>query len=120
MSHEQYSTCIAACHACADACEHCAVACLTEEEPRRLARCVALDLDCAPLCRLAAAAMARSSEHAGAICGFCAQICEACGEECAKHAHDHCQMCAEACRRCAETCHVVSDQAAEPVMAATA
>ena len=115
MAHQQYNACIAACHACADACDHCCIACLGEPEPRRLARCVALDIDCAQICRFAAAAMSRGSEFAGAVGGFCAEICEACEAECAKHAHDHCQMCAEACRRCAEACRIMSAQAPMPV-----
>jgi uncharacterized protein DUF326 len=115
MAHQESTACIAACNACADACDHCSIACLGEAEPRRLGRCIALDVDCAQLCRLTAAAMSRGSEFAGAICGFCAQICEACGAECAKHAHDHCQMCAEACRRCAEACSIASAQAPAPV-----
>ncbi|MEP7303836.1 MAG: four-helix bundle copper-binding protein, partial [Caldimonas sp.] len=28
---------------------------------------------------------------------LCAEICKACGEECAKHPMDHCQACARAC-----------------------
>lgn len=117
MAHAHYRACIDACNACADACDHCSTACLREPDPRPMARCIALDMDCAPLCRLAAAAMARGSEHAGAICGFCAQVCEACGEECAKHAHEHCQACAEACRRCAAACREMSAQAPAPVEA---
>jgi hypothetical protein len=36
----------------------------------------------------------------------CAEICRACGEECARHAqmHDHCRICAQSCRHCEETC----------------
>ena len=51
-----------------------------------MARCIALDIDCAQVCALAAAAMARGSEHAKAICMLCANICEVCGAECAHHA----------------------------------
>jgi hypothetical protein len=35
---------------------------------------------------------------------LCADVCEACGGECARHAQDHCQACARACRHCAEEC----------------
>lgn len=105
MSHERFHDCIAACNACAVACDHCAVACLQEDAPEQLTRCIALDVDCAAICRLAAGYMARGSELAGELCAVCALVCERCAEECELHAHmDHCRDCAEACRRCAEQC----------------
>lgn len=77
-----------------------------------MARCIALDIDCAAVCRLAAGTMARGSELAGAICNACAQVCEACAEECAKHAKmEHCRQCAEACRRCAQECRRMASTA---------
>lgn len=105
MRREIFQACIAACNACADACDHCAAACLEEDASGQLARCIALDVDCAAVCRLAAGYMARSSELAGDLCTACALVCERCAEECAQHAHmGHCRVCAEACRRCAEEC----------------
>lgn len=104
MAHEQFQSCIHACNACAAACDHCATACLQEEDVKMMARCVALDIDRAAICRLAAGYMARGSEMAAQLCQMCAEVCEACGEECAQHKHDHCQRCAEACRRCADEC----------------
>jgi hypothetical protein len=104
MNHQQYLACIAACNACADACDHCAAACLREDDVKMMTRCVALDMDCAAICRLAAGYMARGSELAQRICAMCADVCEACGAECAKHSHSHCQDCAQACRHCASEC----------------
>ncbi len=104
MSHEQFASCIQACYDCAAACDHCATACLQEDDPAPMARCIELDIQCADICRLAAASMARGSEFANAICELCADICQECGEECAKHQMDHCQACAQACKRCAEEC----------------
>jgi hypothetical protein len=69
-----------------------------------MARCIALDIDCAQICRLAAGYMARGSEFAGTICQACAEICDACADECAKYQVGHCQECAQACRRCADEC----------------
>ena len=108
MSHEEFRTCIEACNECAIACSHCASACLAEADPKPMARCIALDIDCAEICRLAAAYMSRGSELSSAICGACAEVCEACGDECEKHGMDHCKTCAEACRRCAEECRRMS------------
>lgn len=106
MAHEdKYRSCIAACNACADACDHCARACLSEADVAPLARCIGLDIDCAAVCRVAAGAMARDSECSRALCRACAEVCQACGDECARHtAMDHCRACADACRRCAEEC----------------
>jgi hypothetical protein len=108
MTHEQFASCIEACNACALACDHCAIACLNEEDPKAMASCIRLDLDCAATCRLAVGAMARDSEHAGAICALCADICESCAQECRQHDMDHCQACADACEQCAQACLTMS------------
>jgi hypothetical protein len=113
MAHQQYASCIEACDQCAIACYHCSTACLQEDDVKALARCMALDTDCAEVCKLASAAMARGSEQAHAICTLCADICDACGDECGKHPMDHCQACAEACRRCAQECRRMA-QAPKP------
>jgi hypothetical protein len=111
MAHEQYQSCIDACYACATACDHCAVSCLQESDPKPMARCIALDMDCAQICRLAAGYMARGSEMAGMICQACAEVCDACADECAKHAMSHCKECEQACRRCAEECRRMASAA---------
>lgn len=104
MTKQEFASCIEACNACADACDFCAASCLQEQDVKMMARCIALDMDCAQICRLAAGYMARGSENAKAICQQCADICQACGDECGKHQMSHCQECAAACRRCADEC----------------
>jgi len=104
MPHQQFQSCIDACYACAAACDHCAASCLQEQDVKPMARCIALDIDCAEVCRMAAAYMGRGSEFAKAVCQFCADVCQACGDECAKHQMSHCQECAQACHRCADEC----------------
>ncbi|HEY9064889.1 MAG TPA: four-helix bundle copper-binding protein [Burkholderiaceae bacterium] len=104
MPRQTDQACIDACNVCADACDHCAASCLREQDVKSMAHCIALDLDCAAICRTAAGYMARGSEFARALCRLCGQICKACGEECAKHPMAHCQECARACRGCAEDC----------------
>lgn len=89
---------------CVAACEMCASACLQEEDVQMMARCIQLDRDCADLCALTARYVARGSEHTQQILQVCADLCRACGDECARHDMDHCQECAEACRRCEEAC----------------
>ena len=112
MPHQKFNSCIEACNACATACNHCAASCLQEPDVKMMARCIALDIDCAEMCAMAAAAMGRGSECAKTICDACAQVCQACGEECGRHKMDHCQQCAQACRRCAEECRKMAAMAA--------
>ena len=104
MQNPVYEECIAACNSCAAACDHCASACLDEADVDKMVDCIRLDMDCAQICRLAAAYMARDSEFAQPLCQFCAEICAACADECARHEAMHCQACAQACRACAEQC----------------
>jgi hypothetical protein len=115
MPHKSMQTCIDACNGCAATCGHCASACLQEEaHGNSLARCIALDIDCAEVCRIAAAFMSRGSEFCVAICGLCAEVCDACAEECERHdIHDmdHCKECAAACRKCADECRRTANAA---------
>lgn len=104
MPKQKYDACIEACNACALACNYCASSCLQEQDVKMMAKCIALDIDCAQVCALAAATMARGSEHAKAICALCADICQSCSDECAQHHMEHCQECAKACQQCAQEC----------------
>ena len=117
MPHAQFETCIEACNACADACGHCAASCLQEPNVKAMARCIALDIDCAEICRLAASYMARGSDLSPAICRVCADICDTCAAECGKHEMEHCRECAEACRRCAEECRRMAQRPGTPTAA---
>lgn len=69
-----------------------------------MARCIALDIDCAQACEFAAAVMGHASENAKAVCAMGGEICRRCADECAKHQMAHGQACADACRRCAQEC----------------
>ena len=100
--------CLQACNECAVACLQCATACLQEADPKPMAGCIALDLECADICQLAAASIARGGEHMQAICALCAQACSSCATECGKHNMDHCKRCAEACKRCADACRAMA------------
>lgn len=89
---------------CVAACNYCASACLKEDDVKMMSKCIALDMDCAEICRTTGILLARDSEHGKYMLQECAEICEACAEECGKHQHDHCQACAKACRECAAAC----------------
>jgi hypothetical protein len=73
-----------------------------------MVQCIALDMDCAAMCTMAAGAIARGSNDAAAICALCADLCDRCGQECGRHPAEHCQACAQACQRCAQDCRSVS------------
>lgn len=112
MSHDKFRSCIEACVRCAQECEHCTMACLQEDDVKQMARCIRLDADCAEICWGAASYMSRGSEFAQEICRVCAEICDACGDECNKFDMDHCQRCAKACHDCAEECRKMAGVAA--------
>ncbi|WP_256213022.1 four-helix bundle copper-binding protein [Bacillus sp. OV322] len=77
---------------------------LNEEDVKMMSSCIRMDRECADICGLAARAMQSNSPFALQICQLCAEICEACGNECRQHHHDHSQKCADACLTCAEIC----------------
>lgn len=97
---------------CTAACHYCAKACLQEENVKKLAKCIELDLDCAGATTYGAELAARNSNLLGRQMEICAEICRQCAEECEKHASEmnmeHCRECAEACRRCEEACMAVA------------
>lgn len=104
MGDQKFQSCITACYECAAACDNCSTACLKEEDVKKMAACIEMDMYCAAICRLSAEFMAKGSSMSPKICQICADICEACGKECGKHQMEHCQRCAQACKRCAEEC----------------
>ncbi|MDB5798239.1 MAG: four-helix bundle copper-binding protein [Paucimonas sp.] len=106
--------CIDACNNCADACDYCASSCLAEPDVNAMARCIALDMDCAQFCRMAASSMARRSEFAEPVCAVCARVCDACADECGKHQMAHCQACAQACLQCAQACRQMGAMSGSP------
>ncbi|WP_207432947.1 four-helix bundle copper-binding protein [Sabulibacter ruber] len=93
---------------CIAACEHCASSCLQEEHVHMMVKCIETDRDCADICRLTAAFLARGSVHGKHLLRECIEICRACAEECSKHDDEHCQQCAQACSRCAEACESIA------------
>lgn len=112
MSHEKFQSCIDACLECAAECNHCATMCLGEKDVAMMSKCIQLDRECSAACLAAAQMMSIGGDHATAFCGTCAEICDACAEECEKHDVDHCQSCAEACRECAHQCRTMARVAA--------
>ena len=110
MFLEIFGPCIAASYACATVCDRCAVACLADDNPDDMARCISLTMDCAQICRAAAALMARHSEFVDTVSEVCADLCSACAIECGHHEARYCRQCAEACSRCAKLCREIARQ----------
>lgn len=110
MAHEQHQELIEVLHECMEACNHCYDACLQEDNVKMLAYCIRLDRECADICAYLEQAITRGTPFVGQLAQVCAEICEACGNECDKHAdmHEHCKRCAEACHKCAEACKKVA------------
>jgi|SRR5699024_6363140 len=105
MAHKENKELLKTLHACIAACNHCATACLDEEDVKMLSKCIKQDIDCAEMCGLTAAYVARGSEFSKKILNLCAEICDTCADECEKHTNmEHCQECAKACRACAKAC----------------
>jgi Domain of Unknown Function (DUF326) len=63
----------------------CATSCLREQDVKMLERCIQLDRECASICYTASQIMSMDSEHTKQICVVCADICDACEQECEKH-----------------------------------
>lgn len=105
MSHEQYQATIEKLHECMTACNHCYDACLQEDDVNKMVDCIRLDRECADICAYLEQALGRGTPFASQLAKVCAEICQACGDECNKHDHQHCQECAQACYACAEACN---------------
>ncbi len=63
---------------------------------------VRLMMDCAEICLTAANAMSRKSQFHKQICALCAEVCEACADDCAKL--QGMEECVIMCRACAKAC----------------
>lgn len=105
MAANRYDNCIRACLDCFKSCETCIGAHAGEQA---MAECIRLCIDCSNICEASAGACARDSRQAEKFAALCAEICDACGAECAKFDSPECHDCAEKCRHCAEECRSVA------------
>lgn len=107
--YHTYKICIDACLKCVASCNHCASSCIQENDVKMMKKCIQLGMECAAICYASAQLMSLGSEKAKELCKLCADVCEACGNECGKHKHsDHCRECAEACIQCAVECRIMA------------
>lgn len=101
MLNQRENECLRQSNECASACLQCAAACLEHSNASAMARCIALDMECADICHFTAVLIAYGDERVQQACSICADACQNCSIECAKYSLDHCRKCADACQRCA-------------------
>lgn len=89
---------------CINHCNHCADACLGEDNVEMMVDCIRTDRACAAVCSALADVLPTQFSNVQGLVNYCAEICEACAEECSKHEHYHCQACSKACQKCAAAC----------------
>lgn len=104
LQNTKWQSCIDACMRCAEACEFCATSDLKEQEVKMMASCAQINRECAAVCWTSASLMSMDSQFAKQFCGLCADICDACAQECERHNVEHCKNCAKICRSCAAEC----------------
>jgi hypothetical protein len=129
LQNIKWQSCIDACMRCANACEFCATCDLKEQERtlvqiaeesatagaatsadvnqqivKIMTSCAQINRECATICWTSAALMSMDSQFAKQFCNLCADICDACAQECERRDIDHCKVCAKTCRICAEEC----------------
>lgn len=110
----EFVLCIKECSDCAALCARCAHHCLHMGGDHAAAHHQGIMRDCAEICALACAFLARCSPHAVHVCRECAEICTACAVDCERLAETDAMMmqCARVCRQCAQACERMSGVAA--------
>lgn len=102
--------CIQHCLACAETCTAMAMGHCLDMGGEHIAHDhLALMLGCAEMCRSAATIMQLGARQHGVVCLACAQLCEACAEDCARLGGM--DACVAACRQCAESCRRMAEAA---------
>jgi len=113
VDYKVFKKCIDACLACFVECNQCAHQCLHASEAPLQTRCIQLNHECAIICLAAANMLSIGNRWIGALYEECAEICEACAEECEQHNHlVYCKKCAEVCTKCAKECRAIIKMAA--------
>jgi hypothetical protein len=110
MSADALIQCIETCILCEQTCSSCADACLGEDDPKQLARCIRVNLDCADVCNATARMLSRQLHSDRTLLtqqvALCAIACALCAAACERHAaeFEHCRVCAVMCRRTEHEC----------------
>jgi hypothetical protein len=98
--------CIDECQECHAICTHTIAHCLELGGRHAAPEHISVLADCAAACAASADSMLRSSPRHGRFCAICAEMCDACAQDCERMADGDATMeeCAKICRRCAESC----------------
>ncbi len=102
-------SCIDACVKSAQACYECFEACINEPDLTARKNCISTLVECAMMCQMSAAMMSIGGKFSKAHCKICADLCEACANECEMFKDNHCKKCAQICRECAAECRKMSN-----------
>ncbi|TGE29405.1 four-helix bundle copper-binding protein [Hymenobacter metallicola] len=89
---------------CTATCNECYSANLTSSLAAGRVRSILLTRDCADLCQLVAAFVARGSEHVQFLLRECAELCRACADEATQYDDDCSRRCTQACRQAEDAC----------------
>lgn len=100
--------CAKVCDDCARVCNECNNHCarLVVEGQKHHQVTMRTCQDCAAICAVTSAILAREGPLSSTTLAACAQACKRCGDECEKHGADDPVMkrCMEECRRCEKAC----------------
>lgn len=102
--NQSYNSYVAVFDACSTECRRCAEAALKSSKVTHFVRVIKLSTDCALLCSLVVAFIKTDSEFLPKLSGVCAELCQACADECFTQKPPHWEPCAEACSTCADVC----------------
>lgn len=96
---------------CAAECEHCIYnVCLGDPQMKT---CGQLCIDCAQICHTTMTYVSRMSQFMHQSLQMCADICDACAQECERFPdNEDMRRCAEVCRECARSCRDTAQQRA--------
>lgn len=110
---DQMRQCITHCLDCHAVCLETSQHCLTLGGNHAAAQHIRTLLDCAQSCITSADFMLRMSPHHAQSCGFCADLCRECAQECERMAGGDSlmQRCVEVCRRCEQSCRQMASAA---------
>lgn len=106
--------CIQNCTDCASTCEETILHCLSLGGKHSSPEHIGLLMDCALICATSAKFMLHRSAFHHRTCEVCADVCQACAEDCERLAGSdrRMQICAEVCRKCSESCREMAGAAA--------
>lgn len=107
---ENMKNCIETCNECRDECEATLYQYCLEKGDKHVEQAhIKLMADCIEICQTSAHFMLRGSAMHIAVCGLCADICEACAVSCESIVGcEVMKACADTCRKCAQTCRDMS------------